>query len=593
MSKLPKNTGPLAVAVLALAGSAAHAAINAAELASVGGDQGQLLFGTGRGVSIGVLDQGIDSTHPALRGSIRLAKDFTGAGTIDDDNRTAGHGTGIAGILVGHGVGYSGLAPSAKIINARIVTYNDNTTDRTAGNGMFYAIRNGAQIISLSIGAPPSQGPTTEQLNLMIDYAADRFGTSVVSAAGNEATSAVNYSPGGAYNGYSVGALNPGRFVQVSGFSNFATPGDLRSKPDLVAPGASINVATSNWEHSASYIRADGTSFSTPMVGGVLAQMIGYGKAHHLSTSPTLLKAILLTSADKVWDYSGTPWQARKSTLVKGQGTTVTQPLDSDQGAGRLDAVTAYGIYAKKATSSQPISKWATTKLAQKKTYSLSLGSLKVGMRVDATLAWLRHVTLVDRNKDGVADGGDLFKQSKPLANFKLILLRNGKPVLTSDSNVDNLEHLSFKITQAGNYTLKAYRYADGGLASESFSIATRVLANAPLLQSLYNPQVRTDRPYVATGVTQSLSVASGVDAIESPTFDATRPVEQADIPELSTTALAAGGSPMLVSTAAIAAPLSAMSIESASFTAVPEPSTLWVLVVSGTMMLGRRRRKP
>ena len=54
-----------------------------------------------------------------------------------------------------------------------------------------------------------------------------------------------------------------------------------------------------------------GTSFSAPMVGGVLAQMIGYGKAHDLPTDPTLLRAILMTSATKTHDTDGSAWEAR------------------------------------------------------------------------------------------------------------------------------------------------------------------------------------------------------------------------------------------------------------------------------------------
>src|SRR5207244_1631888 len=59
----------------------------------------QKYMGIGKGVIVSVLDSGVDVTHPALRNSLYLQKDFTGQNLLDDDKGDVGHGTGIAGII--------------------------------------------------------------------------------------------------------------------------------------------------------------------------------------------------------------------------------------------------------------------------------------------------------------------------------------------------------------------------------------------------------------------------------------------------------------------------------------------------------------
>ena len=55
-------------------------------------------------------------------------------------------------------------------------------------------------------------------------------------------------------------------------------------------------------------------------------------------------------------------------------------------------------------------------------------------------------------------------------------MLRDGIPVAMSDSDVDNLEHLSWTLERNGHYTLEVYRFAEGGIASEPFALAAQVI---------------------------------------------------------------------------------------------------------------------
>ena len=448
------------------------------ELTAVTGDQSRSFLGRGRGVLIGILDGGIDATHPALIGSIVAARDFSGSGTTDDDPKGPGHATGIAGLYVAHASGYTGLVPKAGVINARVITSRDSTSDLMAGNGLFYSANLGARIINMSFGNDLGEGPLTDRFNLMTDYVSEQYGASIVAAAGNDDVSAVQQTPGGGYNTYSIGSVAPRKYNQVSSFSNFALKSDARTKPELVAPGDSVQLANANWERGTLYSPGDGTSFSAPIVGGVLAQMVGYGQDFHLSTDPRVLRAIVMTSADKVLDFDGSAWAPRHQfTNSKGR-LVIDQPLDAEQGAGRVDAMAAYHVYTKTKDTNTKLTNWVFTSLKREQAFTMNLGQLSAGQHLDTTVTWDRHVGVTDKNANGVVDANDKFYEAVPLADFVLELLRNGKIIAISDSAVDNYENLSLNIKTTANYSLEVYRYDFGGNKNESFAMAARVLAN-------------------------------------------------------------------------------------------------------------------
>jgi hypothetical protein len=350
-----------------------------------------------------------------------------------------------------------------------------------AGGGLFYAANSGAKVINLSFGNKLGDGPLTSKFNLMVDYVAEAYGASIVSAAGNEDDTAVNQTPAGAYNGYSVGSVAPGRYDHVSDFSNYSLRSDRRTKPDLLAPGESVQRATANWETAGDYSLGSGTSFATPLVGGVLAQMIGFGQSNGLSTDPRLLKAITMTAARKVYDADGEPWSPRASKRDKRGRTLYSSPLDDEQGAGRIDAVATYDVYAKRTSSSTVFTDWAIARLKKLRTYVIDLGRVSAGQRIDATVAWNHHVGRRD-DGDSVVDEGDRFFETSVLANFALMLLKDGRIVATSNSAVDNVEQFSIRVKNSGNYAIQVYRTEEGGERYEGFGLATRVLNNPPVL---------------------------------------------------------------------------------------------------------------
>lgn len=484
------------------AGTSCPAAVLQPDIASIRGDQSRLLFGEGAGVVVGIVDGGVNAAHPALAGSMIAAKDFSHSGTTNDDPTGDGHGTGIMSLLIGHdnANGFLGLAPAAKFVNARVVNAANNTTDPTIANGVFWAAGKGAKVINISLGEADAN-PNQNKLNLMLDYAAEKYKTVFVVAAGNENASAVGGAPSGQFNGFTVGATFGSSFDKVTEFSNYSLATDLRSKPDVVAPGQGVTLAVANYASDASpYTNiGEGTSFSAPMVGGLLAQMIGYGKAHHLSVDPLALKAVLMTSSTHIYEFEGGTWTARHQ-LATASGVTVDQSLDAEQGAGRIDGVEAYDIYARKTDVSTLVANWAISSMKANGSFSMKLGNLKAGQHVDSTLTWLRHV---GRSGSGSLSASNKFFQSATLADFSLTLLLNGKKIETIDSNWDNLDYLSLDIPQNGNYSLLVSRSAGSGLSVEEFGLAARVLANANLSQAQANV-ARAQTAFASTGAQRS-----------------------------------------------------------------------------------------
>jgi hypothetical protein len=531
------RSASICILSLTAVGATTAQAVDQSDLHAVGGDTTRSLFGTGKHVLIGILDGGIDPNHPALRTSIYASKDFSGSRTTDDDPTGAGHATGIAGLYVGHATGYTGLVPKSGIINARVITSKDFTNDTMSGNGLFWALDAGAKVINLSYGNKLGDGPLTNKFNMMVDYATEQYGASIVAAAGNDNDTAVQQVPNGAYNGYGIGSVDASRYNTVSDFSNYALKSDRRSKPDLVAPGDAVERANANWETGTLYSEGSGTSFSTPIVGGVLAQMTSYGIASRLSTDPRVLKAILLASADKVYDSDGSAWTPRHQFTTKKGTLGVDQPLDDQQGAGRLNAIAAYSIYSKTHDSNTPVTNWAFTSLKRRRSYDMSLGHLTPGQRLDTSMAWDYHVGRTD-DGDGVVDAGDKFYQSVPLADFALSIIKDGRVIATSDSLYDNVELLSYKITAAGNYALEIYRHPTGGNRNETFAVAAHVLNNPPTFRSFEDPADLLASS--STGV--SRSIETGVS-------------------------------------------------RSLDITAVPEPSSTLILVIASPLLTRRRRR--
>jgi subtilisin family serine protease len=255
---------------------------------------------TGQGVTVAVLDTGIDYTHPDLGGCIGTGcKVAGGHNFVEGEDATNpidkhGHGTHVAGIIAAKGT-LTGMAPDVTLYAYKVLS------DQGWGmeSGIVAALEKAVDpdgdpltddqidIVNMSLGgsgAPDS--PISEAANNAM-----AAGVVVVVAAGNSGSSYSTIgSPGNAEQVLTVGASdNNGA---IAGFSSRGPiSGKAYVKPELVAPGVEINSA----KPGGSYVRLSGTSMATPHVAGGAALL----KQLYPNLTPAELKTLLInTSSD-------------------------------------------------------------------------------------------------------------------------------------------------------------------------------------------------------------------------------------------------------------------------------------------------------
>jgi subtilisin family serine protease len=243
-------------------------------------------------VPVAVIDSGVDSTHPELAGKILDAESFVGGSARVD---ALGHGTFVAGLIaagVDNGIGIAGLAPSAELLVAKVVTPSRAIPVEAEAKAIRWAVENGARVINMSLGGirdplDPERDSFSQLEADAVAYAVSN-GVVVVAAVGN--ADQAPYSPW-QYANY------PAALPHVLGVSALSESGGVpkfsnRDKVynDLAAPGERIlsifprpltarYPACSEQGYSScgpeDYREAQGTSFAVPQVSAAAALLLG------------------------------------------------------------------------------------------------------------------------------------------------------------------------------------------------------------------------------------------------------------------------------------------------------------------------------
>jgi len=231
---------------------------------------------TGKGVKIAVVDTGIDQSHPDFQGRILNTYDITGE-TVQDG---CGHGTHCASIAAGSGAAskakYRGVAPEASLLIAKVLHNDGSGMMSDVMDGVEWAVDQGAQVISLSLGEAGSSDGSDPLCDLC--EAAIQRGVVVVAAAGNEGPMGYTIgSPAAAPNVITVGAASD--LDRIAEFSSRGPTADGRTKPDIVLPGVDIIAARARGTSMGmpvdpNYTSASGTSMATPFAAGLCALML-------------------------------------------------------------------------------------------------------------------------------------------------------------------------------------------------------------------------------------------------------------------------------------------------------------------------------
>jgi subtilisin family serine protease len=250
----------------------------------------------GAGVKVAVLDTGYDATHPDLAGRVAGAADFTGEGSTVD---THGHGTHVAATVASVDSARRGVAPGAELLVGRVLDGSGSGDLSWVIAGMEWAVAQGAKVVSLSLGAGPSDG--TDPVSAAVNSLTRSSGALFVIAAGNSGPDPETVeAPGAATDALTVGAVS--KSDTLAPFSSRGPRiGDGMVKPEITAPGVNIIAAraagTSLGELvDAEYTSVSGTSMATPHVAGAAAILA----QQHPNWHAAELKAALVGSAKPV-----------------------------------------------------------------------------------------------------------------------------------------------------------------------------------------------------------------------------------------------------------------------------------------------------
>jgi membrane-anchored mycosin MYCP len=223
----------------------------------------------GAGVTVGVVDSGVDADHPQLHraGKVLPGKNFFEGQDLPGNFDCVSHGTGVAGVIAADpapGVGFHGVAPDARILPVRIsaqdIADNGQSLRIDLGalaNGIRYAVDAGARVLNLSV-AGFADFP---EMRSAVEYAVARD-VLVVAAVGNGQQDGAGELPSfpAAYDGVlGVGAIDiDGARTSTSQVGPYV---------DLVAPGAGVLTTT----RVAGHAYVNGTSFAAPFVSATAA----------------------------------------------------------------------------------------------------------------------------------------------------------------------------------------------------------------------------------------------------------------------------------------------------------------------------------
>ncbi|GGT64349.1 hypothetical protein GCM10010207_74470 [Streptomyces atratus] len=252
----------------------------------------------GTGVSVAVLDTGIDPNHPDVAGSIVDQVDFTGNPNGARDGH--GHGTHVASTILGTGAAsdgrYKGVAPGAKLRVGKVCDDTGHCPEDAIIAGMEWAAHSGAEVVNMSLGDVPTDG--TDPLSQSLNELSRSTGTLFVVAAGNSGpTSGTVNNPGSADEALTVAAVD--KQDRMASFSSRGPRvGDGAAKPDIAAPGADIVAAraagtTLGTPVNEYYISSNGTSMATPHVTGAAAIVA----EQHPDLTGRQIKSLLMSTA--------------------------------------------------------------------------------------------------------------------------------------------------------------------------------------------------------------------------------------------------------------------------------------------------------
>ncbi|XVV00422.1 S8 family serine peptidase [Actinosynnema sp. CA-248983] len=271
---------------------------------------------TGVGVTVGVVDTGVDGGHPDLAGREVAEHNFT---SDPDATDTIGHGTHVASTIAGTRSPYRGVAPDAQLLDAKVCG-QAGCSESAILEGLRWTAEQGADVVNVSLGG--ADGPEIDLLEEAVNTLSATHGTLFVVAAGNSGGTETVGSPGSAEAALTVGAVD--RDDSIAYFSSRGPRvGDGGIKPDITAPGVDIVAAKSRalpGAGPADHHAMSGTSMATPHVVGAAALLA----QQHPDWTGDQLKAALMAAANNNPDLTAFDQGSGRVDSAKAMTTTLT-----------------------------------------------------------------------------------------------------------------------------------------------------------------------------------------------------------------------------------------------------------------------------
>ena len=255
---------------------------------------------SGGGVTVAVIDSGVDPDISDLRGSVTTGPDYTGISTSPSNPNWGVHGTWMASLIAGHGHGASGgdgvigVAPRSRILSIRVIPDRADPHYRrysheqepdiqdSLANGIDYAVQHGAKVISMSIGYSAPNGAVKQALQVAFAH-----GVVVVASAGNSGAPSGTRDTGQAPESFPAdypGVISVGAVTMTGAVAPFSSD---NLSVQVAAPGVSVPAQGRDGQ----YWWVSGTSPACALLAGVAALI----KSKYPDLAPNLV-ALALTS---------------------------------------------------------------------------------------------------------------------------------------------------------------------------------------------------------------------------------------------------------------------------------------------------------
>ncbi len=273
-----------------------------------------------KAATIAIVDSGVDASRPDLVGRVKEQVNLVSTGAKNSSGDGRGHGTFVASIAAGSAPLTAGAAPSADIVSVDVLddSGSGTTADVIAGAQWILANKDrlGIKVANFSLHA----SNVTHFYNDPLNRAVEKLwfaGVTVVAASGNygsgSTASGVRYAPGSDPFVITVGASDIGGSLStkddnIAPWSAWGKTPDGFSKPEVCAPGRymigaippastlAVQRADKLVKNRPGYIELSGTSFSSPVVAGIAAQLL----AKYPTWTPDQVKGALMRGTKSV-----------------------------------------------------------------------------------------------------------------------------------------------------------------------------------------------------------------------------------------------------------------------------------------------------